>query len=118
MTTHESFEEESWEGEIQALLGSLPEIDPPDGFISQSIDHRPLFAGRIGLGLVVVAAGVVGACVAVGAFGPREVVPELASMSQQHEMSTIIASTTGPKILTSAAFHRHEDRHRPLLPRD
>lgn len=81
-------EEEPWELEIQDLLGSLPSIDPPQGFIAKALNRRPLFAGRLGLSFALLACGVVGASLATGWFGPREVVPELASITQQHEMSS------------------------------
>lgn len=78
--------EESWEGEISALLAGLPEVEPPDGFIDRAINHRPLFAGRIALGLALLAAGALAGSAALDVFGPRSVEPELATMAQQHEM--------------------------------
>ncbi len=81
-------DEEPWEREIQDLLGSLPSIEPPQGFIAKALNRRPLFAGRLGLSFAVAAIGVVGASLATGWFGPHEVVPELASITQQHEMSS------------------------------
>ncbi|MEZ5342719.1 MAG: hypothetical protein R2706_15125 [Acidimicrobiales bacterium] len=88
MTSTTPIDEEPWEHEIQQLLGSLPAVRPPEGFIAQALDHRPLFAGRIGLGLSVAAAGTLAACLTAGVFGPRHVVPELASMTKQHDVST------------------------------
>ena len=87
MSTQHSLEEEPWEHEIQRLLGSLPPIEPPEGFLVRALNHRPLFAGRVGVGLGVLAVGSLAACLAAGWFAPRQVVPELASMTQQHEMS-------------------------------
>ncbi len=57
--------EESWEAEVGALLGGLPMVEPPEGFLAAAMDHRPLRGGRTLLGLVaavvIVGAGVVGA---------------------------------------------------------
>lgn len=62
MTAHDDpiGTEEPWEAEIGELLGGLPAVDPPDGFIAGAVNHRPLHAGRIMsglLGLMVVAIG-------------------------------------------------------------
>ncbi len=57
--------EEPWEAEIGALLGGLPMVEPPEGFLTAAMDHRPLRGGRTLLGLaaavVIVGAGVVSA---------------------------------------------------------
>lgn len=62
-------DEEPWEFQIAGMLGSLAPVEPPDGFLTRAVDHRPRFAGRtlVGLGLssvvlvaVVVAAGGLG----------------------------------------------------------
>ena len=44
--------EEPWEADVGALLGALPPVDPPEGFIASALDHRPLYAGRIVVGLL------------------------------------------------------------------
>jgi hypothetical protein len=75
--------DELWEAEVGALLGALPEVDPPDGFIAAALDHRPLWAGRtlMGLAAAVVVATVAG--LAVGPGGGR-IVPEIDTMSARH----------------------------------
>jgi hypothetical protein len=44
--------EEPWEGEVSAALGALPAVEPPEGFMVAALDHRPLHAGRVMVGLV------------------------------------------------------------------
>ncbi|MCP4222649.1 MAG: hypothetical protein GY773_04830 [Actinomycetia bacterium] len=57
--------EEPWEAEIGALLGGLPMVEPPEGFLAAAMDHRPLRGGRTLVGLaaavVIVGAAIVGA---------------------------------------------------------
>ena len=67
MSAEPDFEpEEPWEAEIGALLGNLPAIDPPDGFLASAVDHRPLYAGRV---LVALMAAVMAAVVATSVAG-------------------------------------------------
>lgn len=75
------FADEPWEAEISQLLGGLPSVDPPPGFIDQAIDHRPLFAGRALVGMLAAAAVVFGATFALGAFGQPRLVPELSTLT-------------------------------------
>lgn len=44
--------EEPWEAEVGALLGRLPMVEPPEGFLVGALDHRPLRGGRTLVGLV------------------------------------------------------------------
>ncbi len=76
--------EEPWEHEISDLLGSLGMVDPPDGFIARAIDHRPLFAGRITLGLVGLVVVTLGAALTSGVLDRSSVVPELGALQAQH----------------------------------
>ncbi len=75
--------EEAWETEIGALLGALPDVEPPAGFIEAALDHRPLGALRTLAGLsfaVVVAAA---ASLVVGAGGGR-IFPQVDDLSERH----------------------------------
>lgn len=87
------FDEEPWEHEIAALLGSLPPVDPPPGFLDAAIDHRPLYAARTALGALVacgvLAVGVVG----LGVFGPDRVTPSVEQLVTRH--AEIEAATRG-----------------------
>ena len=79
--------EEPWESEIGALLGGLPTVDPPDGFIDAAIDHRPLNAGRtMGLlGLLTIALFALVA--ATDAVGERTVVPPIDELVARHDLA-------------------------------
>ena len=85
--TQELAAEEPWEAEIGALLGGLPTIDPPEGFIDAAIDHRPLNAGRtLGLlGLLTVALFALVA--ATDAIGERTVVPPIDELVARHDLA-------------------------------
>ena len=87
------FDEEPWEAEIGQLLGGLPSIDPPDGFIDRALDHRPLHAGRIVLGLMAVALASLVAVTATGTVGRGVVAPELAVLSERHDAVTAGSGT-------------------------
>lgn len=79
-----SFDEEPWEAEIAGLLGRLPTIEPPPGFITSAVDHRPMFAGRTLLGLGLVATVALVGALGVGVFDPDRVVPPLDSLQARH----------------------------------
>ena len=101
MTEVES--EEAWEADIGAMLGALPVVDPPEGFIAAALDHRPLGAIRTLAALLVGVVVAVGASLVVGAGGGR-IIPEIDDLSQRH--------------LTAAAGSRRRRcrvglRHRP-----
>lgn len=91
----EVFEEESWESEISAALASLGEVEPPPGFLSSAIDHRPMFAGRVTVGLLAVAGLALGAAASGGLLAPRQVVPELQALAAKHE-SAVHSGLSGP----------------------
>lgn len=77
--------EEPWEAEIGAMLGGLPPVAPPAGFIDAALDHRPLHAGRtVGLlgGLVAVA---VIAAVLTGVARRAAVVPPIDELVVLHD---------------------------------
>ena len=78
------FDEEPWEAEIAGLLGELPTIEPPPGFIASAIDHRPMFAGRTLLGLGLMATVALIGALGIGAFDPDRVVPPLDSLQARH----------------------------------
>jgi hypothetical protein len=52
--------DEPWESEIADLLGGLPVLDPPEGFVDRALRHRPLHAGRSLLGLAVASLAALG----------------------------------------------------------
>ncbi len=99
--------EEPWEAEIAAVLGNLPTIDPPAGFIAGALDHRPLFAGRLLVGLALGVVVAFGASLAVGAFGRPLVVPELGALSAQHAMTQAGVLSAAPA--DSEGFHVAEE---------
>jgi len=76
--------EEPWEAEIGALLGALPPVDPPDGFLAAALNHRPLYAGRTMAGLLAATAAAVVLALGVGVSNPSVVLPELDAMTQRH----------------------------------
>lgn len=80
----EVFEEEPWEAEISNILGQLPEVEPPPGFLAGAVDHRPLFAARTMLGLGLAAAAVFVAASALGGLDRPHVVPELDALAARH----------------------------------
>ena len=69
--------EEPWEAEIGALLGGLPPVDPPEGFIDSALRHRPLHAGRILVGLAVLSIVALVGTVGSGVVGRAEVTPPI-----------------------------------------
>lgn len=75
------FPDEPWEAEISDLLRGLTPVEPPPGFIDQAIDHRPLFAGRLLVGLLAAAAAVFGVTLALGALGQPRLVPEVSTLT-------------------------------------
>ncbi len=76
--------EESWEDEVAAALAGLPLVEPPAGFIAEAVDHRPLFAGRLLVGLTGVAMLTFGLWYVTGAFGRPGIVPELRTLTARH----------------------------------
>ncbi len=57
--------DEPWEQEVAGLLGRLPPVEPPAGFLARAVDHRPLHAGRTVVLLAALAAAGLGVTVAV-----------------------------------------------------
>jgi hypothetical protein len=55
--------EEPWEAEVEALLGRLPMVEPPEGFLVAALDHRPLRGGRTLVGMVALVVVAVAAVV-------------------------------------------------------
>lgn len=87
-------EEEPWEADIGAMLGGLPMVDPPNGFIDAALDHRPKYAGRSVLALCVLSMVGVFAAVLTGAAGRTTVVPQVEELAQRH--TTVQAGILGP----------------------
>lgn len=79
--------EESWEAEIGALLGALPEVDPPEGFIAAAIDHRPLWAMRTMLALIGAVVVATAASLAVGG-GEGTIIPAVEDLTERHLQAT------------------------------
>ncbi len=79
--------EEEWEAGIAGLLGGMATIDPPEGFIGNALDHRPLYAGRSALmaSLVSVVAAVV--IFGSGVLGDDVVVPDLEALVDRHSFT-------------------------------
>lgn len=87
-------EEEPWETDIGAMLGGLPMVDPPAGFIDSALDHRPKYAGRSVVGLCAVSVLAVFAAVLTGAAGRTTVAPQIEELAQRH--TTVQAGILGP----------------------
>lgn len=79
--------EEPWEAEIGALLGGLPPVEPPAGFIDAALDHRPRHAGRIVAGLGLVSIVAVAVALLTGAAGRRSVVPQIDELVARHDLA-------------------------------
>lgn len=77
-------EEEPWEAEIGALLGGLPTVEPPDGFIDTALRHRPLHAGRILTGLAALTIAALAGAVWTGAGERAEVAPPIDELADRH----------------------------------
>lgn len=89
MSDQISFDEEPWEAEIAGLLGQLPSVEPPPGFMAKAVDHRPMFAGRTIVGFGLVAAALVIGATALGGFDRQHVVPELDSLAARHSAALV-----------------------------
>jgi len=87
--------EEPWESDISEILAGLPDVEPPDGFISVAIDHRPLFAGRVLVGLAGAVVVVFSASFVVGVFGQRLIVPPVGALAAQHAVTRAGLFDTG-----------------------
>lgn len=80
----EVFEEEPWEADISAMLGQLPAVEPPPGFLASAVDRRPMFAGRTMVGLGAAALVVFVAAAGLGGLDKPQVVPELDALAARH----------------------------------
>lgn len=76
--------EEAWEGEIGRLLADLPMMDPPEGFIDQALNHRPLYSGRTTV--LALAASVLSIVVVsmTGLLADEMFVPDLEALLSRH----------------------------------
>ena len=85
--------EEGWEADVGSLLGALPEVEPPEGFIAAALDHRPLGALRtlVALGVAVLVA--VAASLAVGSGGG--IIPALDDLNARHAAASSRLGATG-----------------------
>ncbi len=79
--------EEDWEAGIADLLGAMSMVDPPEGFIDNALDHRPLYAGRSALAASLIS--VVAAIVIFGSgiLGDDVVVPDLEALVTRHSVT-------------------------------
>ncbi|MEZ5376299.1 MAG: hypothetical protein R2733_07250 [Acidimicrobiales bacterium] len=86
MTEHTlpEFEEEEWEHEIARLLGSLPEVEPPPGFLEAAIDRRPLHAGRVAVGALSLSAMALVGVAVFGLVGPGRAEFSLDWLTSRH----------------------------------
>lgn len=75
--------EEAWESEIGAMLGALPDVDPPQGFIAAALDHRPLWAMRTLSTLCFAVVFAVGASLVLG-VGAGRIIPQVDDLSERH----------------------------------
>ncbi|MGH1490840.1 MAG: hypothetical protein ACRBK7_15860 [Acidimicrobiales bacterium] len=91
----EPIQEEPWESEIGSMLGSLPTVEPPAGFIDSALDHRPLHAGRIVLGLLALSMLAFSLAVATDAAGRSRITPDLDDLAQRH--STAVRAGVFPE---------------------
>lgn len=80
----EFIEEEPWEHQIGSMLGAMPMVDPPAGFIDSAIDHRPLHAGRTILALLALSLLAFSVSVATDAAGRSRVTPDFDELAQRH----------------------------------
>jgi len=87
-------DEEPWEAEIGALLGRLPSVDPPEGFIDAALRHRPLHSGRILSGLAALTVATVAGAVLTGAAGRTDVAPPVDELAARH--ATIVRAGVFP----------------------
>jgi hypothetical protein len=88
------FDEEPWEAQVNSMLAGLPEIEPPAGFIDSALDHRPLHAGRILVGLLSISLAAVLASIATGAVGRTQITPRLDDLALRHN-SAVQAGVLG-----------------------
>ena len=91
-------DEEQWEVEIGKLLGALPPVDPPPGFIDAALDHRPLYAGRVLTGLLALSLIAMTAVIATDAAGRGRITPQIDELARQHEVvvrAGLLGSLTG-----------------------
>ncbi len=85
--------EEPWEAGIGDLLGALPDVEPPSGFIDQALDHRPARAGRTLAVLAAISVGLVGLAGVTGA-ADQSVVPPVDDLTTRHD-SVVQAGVLG-----------------------
>lgn len=81
------FTEEPWEADIGAMLGGLPQVEPPNGFFDAALDHRPLHAGRLLGGLMAASVVAVVLSVATGAVGRSRIAPAIDELADRHSVA-------------------------------
>ncbi len=91
----ESVTEEPWEAEVGQLLGGLPAVEPPDGFIDRVVDRRPLNAGRTLAALGLLTLGLALASTIGDAVRPAEVVPEIEDLVARHDLAATVGLSSG-----------------------
>lgn len=82
--SEEGWDEEAWESDIQQLLDDLPMVDPPEGFIAQAIDHRPIFAGRSMVLAALVSILALALVSTTDLFAEETLVPDLEALLSRH----------------------------------
>jgi hypothetical protein len=92
--TDANFDEEPWEGQIGAMLGRLPAVDPPPGFMDAAVDRRPLHAGRIMVALAIASIVAVSAAVLTGVTTAEPVAPAVDELARRHN-SAVEAGVLG-----------------------
>ncbi len=80
-----TWEEEDWEHDISRLLASMPEVEPPPGFIAAAIDRRPRHGGRVALGALVGSSCALVAVAVFGLVGPGRTELSLDWLTSRHE---------------------------------
>ncbi len=87
MTSDPLIDEERWQETLGRQLGQMPVVEPPSGFIEDAIDHRPLFAGRIMVGLLAATVAVLAIVVGTGVVERAGVVPPIDDLVLRHDLA-------------------------------
>lgn len=85
--------EEPWELEVGALLGRLPDVDPPDGFIDAALDRPPHQAGRLLAVLSAITVVALAAASLLDSRGPASVVPPVDELLARHDLTALAGSS-------------------------
>ena len=80
-------DEEPWEAEVGVMLGRLPDVEPPAGFLDAAIDHRPLHAGRTLGALLLATIALIALVSATGVIERSAVVPPIDELVVRHDLA-------------------------------